>query len=110
MAQLQAHQHFPIEACGKDGEARVAFKIDRAGKLLSSNIVGGAGIPALDNAALAIVRSAQPFPPAPTEVADDGLKFVVPVMFEKADRPLSCEAARREEKLRSVINSICRGC
>jgi protein TonB len=121
VAQLQAHRHFPIEACGKDGEARVAFSIDRTGKLLSSDIVSGAGFPALDKAALEMVRSAQPFPPAPSEVADDGLKFVVPLIFAKANRAIPCEAIRSEEKLRSVINSsddklrsvinsICRGC
>jgi protein TonB len=110
VAQLLAHRQFPIEACGKDGEAKVAFRSDRAGKLMSSNIVSGAGFPALDKAALEIVRSAQPFPPAPAEVADDGLKFVIPMNFAKADRPISCEAIRREAKLRSMINSICRGC
>jgi periplasmic protein TonB len=110
ISQLQLHQYFPVEACGKDGQAKVAFRIDRAGKLMSSNIVSGAGFPALDKAALEIVRSAQPFPPAPPEVADDDLKLVAPMIFAKADRPISCEAVRRAEKLRSAKYSICRGC
>src|SRR5882757_9512066 len=92
------------------GQAKVAFRIDRAGKLMSSNIVSGAGFPALDKAALEIVRSAQPFPPAPPEVSDDDLKLVAPMIFTKADRPISREAVRRAEKLRSTTYSICRGC
>jgi len=39
--QLQAHKRFPLEACGKSGEARVAFTLDRAGKLISTNILTG---------------------------------------------------------------------
>jgi protein TonB len=110
VAQLQLHQYFPIEGCGKDGQAKVAFRIDRTGKLMSSNIVSGTGFPALDKAALEIVRRAQPFPPAPTEVADDDLKLVAPMIFAKADGPISCEAVRRAEKLRSATYNICRGC
>jgi TonB family protein len=111
VAQLLLHQQFPIEACGKDGQATVAFRIDRTGKLMSSNIASGAGFPALDKAALEMVRNAQPFPPAPPDVADADLKLVAPINFAKADRPISCEAAiRREEKIQSVMHSICRGC
>ena len=99
--QLQLHQHFPVEACGEDGQTKVTFRIDRAGKLMSSDIVSGAGFPALDKAALEIVRSAQPFTSAPPEVADGDLKFVVIMVFVK---PISCEGIHREEKLRSVIN------
>ena len=100
-AQLQSHQHFPLEACGKGGEAKVTFTIDRTGKLISSDIVSGAGLPAFDKAALEIVKNAQPFTPAPLEVPDGDLKFVVIMVFVK---PISCEGIHREEKLRSVIN------
>jgi hypothetical protein len=36
---LQSHKRFPLEACGKSGEANVAFTIDRTGKLISTAIV-----------------------------------------------------------------------
>jgi protein TonB len=108
---LLLHQFFPIEGCGKDGEVRVAFTVDRAGKLISSNIVSGTGFPALDKAALEIIKRTQPFPPAPAEITGDQFKLVAPIIFHKPDRPISCEAVRRAEKLRSIYsNSICRGC
>jgi protein TonB len=61
--------------------AKVSFTIDRAGKLISTNLVSVTDVPALDEAALQIVKSAQPFPPAPSEVADSDLRFTVSVIF-----------------------------
>jgi protein TonB len=105
--RLQMHQSFPLEACGHGGEAKVAFTIDRTGKLMSSDLVSGAGIPAFDKAALELVKSSQPFAHAPPEVTDSDLKFVVIMVFVK---PASCEGVRSEEKLRSAISGVCRGC
>jgi protein TonB len=107
---LQLHKYFPVEGCGREGKVTVAFTIDRAGKLVSSNIVSGTGFPVLDNAALEIVKRTQPFPPIPVEATDDQLKLVAPIVFKKADRPISCEAVRRAEKLRPTMYGICRGC
>ncbi len=108
---LQLHRYFPVEGCGKDGKVRVAFTIDRAGKLISSNIVSGTGVPALDKAALEIVKRTEPFPPVPPEVTEDQLKLVAPMVFKKSDMPISCEAVRRAEKLRPVYShNVCRGC
>jgi len=108
--QLQVHKHYPLEACGKSGETKVAFTLDRAGKLISTSIVTGTGVPALDKAALEMVRSAQPFPPAPPEVADGDLRLVAPVIFVMGATTSSCDAVRRELKLPAVMRSICRGC
>ncbi len=107
--KLSLHKHFPFEACGKSGEAKVGFNMDRAGKLISTNIVSGTGVPALDEAALQMVKSAQPFPPAPSEVADSDLTFFAPVIFQPASTAL-CEAERSEKRLPGVMRSICRGC
>jgi TonB family protein len=108
--QLSLHKHFLLEACSKSGEARVGFTIDRAGKLISATIVSGTGVPALDEAALQMVRSAQPFPPAPPDVAGGNLKFIASVMFAKAASISSGEAMRSEQGLGAVMRSICRGC
>jgi periplasmic protein TonB len=110
VSQLLLHQYFPVDGCGMDGQVNVAFRIDRTGKLMSSNIVSGTGFPALDKAALEIVRRSQPFPPVPPEVTDDDLKLVAPMTFAKAGGPISCEAVRKAEKLRSATYNICRGC
>jgi TonB family protein len=104
------HQRVPPEACGKGGQAKIAFRIDRAGKLVSSDIASGTGLPALDKAALEMVRGAQPFPPAPPEVPEDNFDFVVPIIFAKPESLTSCDVARGEAKLRSVISGVCRGC
>jgi len=39
--QLLTYAHFPPEACGKGGETKVAFVIDRTGKLISSKLLSG---------------------------------------------------------------------
>jgi TonB family protein len=104
-----SHKHFPREACGKGGEAKVAFTLDRAGKLVSTNIVNGTGVPALDDAALEMVKSAQPFPLAPPEVADGDLRFVAAMVFVKPASTSSCDLWS-DERLRGVMRSICRGC
>src|SRR5258708_10784058 len=107
--KLSLHKHFPFEACGKSGEAKVDFTIDRAGKLISTNIVRGTGVPALDEAALQMVKSAQPFPPAPSDVVDSDLTLTAPVIFHSVSTAL-CEAERSEKRLPSVTRSSCRGC
>jgi TonB family protein len=109
-AQVQSHLQFPLGYCGNGGRAKVEFTVDRAGKLISSKLAGGAGSPVLDKAALEVVGSAQPFPPAPPEATDDQLELLIPIEF-KVTSPGACEAARLEaKKLQSVMHSICRGC
>jgi protein TonB len=110
IVKLQSHKHFPREACGKGGEAKVAFTLDRTGKLVSTNIVSGTGVPALDDAALEMVRSAQPFPLAPPEVAGGDLKFITAMVFVKSASTSSCDPSSDDERLRGVMRSICRGC
>jgi TonB family protein len=78
---LGLHKRFPFEARGRSGEASVGFTIDRTGRLISATILSGTGVPALDQAALQMVRSAQPFPPAPPDVTGSDLKFIAPVVF-----------------------------
>lgn len=110
VSQLQLNTYFPIEGCGQDGQAKVAFKIDRTGKVLSSKVVGSTGFPVLDKAALKTVQNAQPFPPPPPEATGDDLNLIAPMNFPKPDVPISCEAVRKAEKLRFQMYNICRGC
>jgi protein TonB len=113
--QLRAHLHFPRQACGKGGEAKVGFVIDRTGKLTSSKLLSSSGVRVLDEAALEIVKSAQPFPAAPSEVAERDLRFTVPLVFKQLEGSTeeirkSCEAVGSEQRLPAVMHSICRGC
>jgi protein TonB len=81
VAQLERHKRYPPQAGGKVGEARLAFSIDRAGRVLASRIVRSSGSEALDQEALALIRRAAPLPPPPAGLSDDRLSFVVPIRY-----------------------------
>lgn len=91
IARLNEHKQLPPSGAGEGGTAKVAFRIDRAGNLLSARVRQSTGQAALDQEALAIVKRAQPFPAPPEDIADDKLSFVVPITFQGSP-------------------SICRGC
>jgi protein TonB len=81
VAQLERHKRYPPQARGKVGEARLAFSIDRDGRVLASRIVHSSGSDALDEEALALVRRAAPLPPPPAGLPDERLSFVVPIRY-----------------------------
>ncbi len=83
LAHLNRNKRYPGEARarGEQGQPRVAFTIDRSGRVLGARLVGGSGSGTLDEEALAMVRRASPFPPPPPEVAGGPFTFTVPVNF-----------------------------
>jgi periplasmic protein TonB len=81
VAQLERNKRYPPQARGKVGEARLAFSIDRSGRVLASRIVHSSGSEALDQEALALLRRAAPLPPPPAGLPDDRLSFVVPIRY-----------------------------
>ena len=68
--RLASSKRFPPQARGQQGTVKVGFVVDRAGRLVSSWLVENSGVTALDEAALAIVERAQPFPPPPDGLSD----------------------------------------
>ena len=86
VAQLERNKRYPPQAAGEQGTARLAFRIDRHGRVVSSRIVRGSGSAALDEETLALVKRAQPFPAPPVDIADDQLSFVVPVRYAASAR------------------------
>jgi periplasmic protein TonB len=86
VAQLERNKRYPPGAGGVQGTARLAFRIDRRGHLLTSRIVQGSGSAALDEETLALVKRAQPFPPPPADISDDQLSFVVPIRYAASAR------------------------
>lgn len=81
VAQLERHKRYPPQAHGQVGEARLAFRIDRSGRVLTSRIVHSSGSEALDEEALALIRRAVPLPVPPAGTPDDQLSFVVPIRY-----------------------------
>jgi periplasmic protein TonB len=56
----------------------IQFVIDRSGDLVYAK---SSGDPAIDSAALAIVRHARPLPVPPSSVTDEQLHITVPIRF-----------------------------
>jgi len=82
-AHIEHFKRYPAEARsrGEQGIAKVGFKIDHEGRLLSSRIVQSSGSATLDHETLAMLARAQPMPRPPEQISDAELTFVVPVRF-----------------------------
>jgi protein TonB len=80
-AHLARFKRFPAEGSRRTAEIVMSFELDRAGHVLSAAIVRGSGEASFDEAALAMLRRADPVPAPPARVADDGLVFTLPVIF-----------------------------
>jgi periplasmic protein TonB len=82
LAQLQRHARYPAQANHAHGVAKVTFRIDRSGHVVSSRIIQSSGSAALDEEALATITRAQPMPRPPADVPDDQLAFInVPIRY-----------------------------
>lgn len=69
---------------GAVGTARVKFTIDAAGRVTRVQIAGSSGNPSLDQAALDLVRRANPVPAPPAELLRGGsLSLTVPVNYTR---------------------------
>jgi periplasmic protein TonB len=83
VAHIERFKRYPAEARarGQRGYAKVAFTIDRDGRLRESHIVESSGSQEFDRESLAMLTRSQPMPKPPGEVRTEGLSFVVPVRF-----------------------------
>jgi protein TonB len=85
VAHLKRFQRYPVAARGAEGVVRMAFQIDRLGHILHSSVQRSSGSTALDEAALAVMKRADPLPPPPNGTADDQLWFTIPMRYDRAD-------------------------
>jgi periplasmic protein TonB len=85
MAHLNRNKRYPAEAARRSVAVSIAFVLDRLGHVVSFSVKRSSGDRAFDDAALAMMKRADPVPAPPPVVADEGLSFDVPVMF-RADR------------------------
>jgi protein TonB len=81
MAHLERFKRYPSRGVPRSARIEVGFTLDRLGHVVSAEIRQGSGDPAFDQAALAMLRRADPVPPPPPLVADDGLNFTLPVVY-----------------------------
>jgi protein TonB len=81
-ARLYAHLlgYKPASAEGA-GTVTVSFTLTRGGRLLALGLAGSSGSSALDHKALEMVRRANPYPAAPSEVSGGPFPVTVPVRF-----------------------------
>lgn len=83
LSWLNRHKRYPSSARSRrqEGLVQVAFTVDKGGRVTSSRVSRSSGIPALDQAALEMVRRASPVPAPPPEIASSALRLAVPVDF-----------------------------
>ena len=81
-SRLETIKRYPSRARGEKGVAKVTFRIDRDGHVLSSRVVQSSGSAILDDDALATLRRADPLPLPPTGIADDKLSIVTSIRYK----------------------------
>lgn len=83
LSWLAAHKRYPSAAIrqNQQGECVLRLTIHRNGKVIDSSIERSSGHAMLDREALAMVRRANPFPPAPSDLIADEQIFLIPVAF-----------------------------
>lgn len=86
MAHLNRHKRYHTALQHRSAEVSVSFTLDRRGHVVDFHVKRSSGHPAIDEAALSMMRRANPVPPPPPAVADEGLTFEVPVLFRASRR------------------------
>jgi periplasmic protein TonB len=97
IAQIERHKHFPPGAQGRAGVVRVAFSIDEAGRLTSLRVADSSGSAILDDAAINLIRRAQPFSPPPQGLKASELSFVAPIRYLASGARYAARACLRIE-------------
>lgn len=85
LAHLDRNKRYPA-ATHQNVEILLTFTLDRMGNVLSAAIKKSSGEPSFDEAALEMLRRANPAPKPPPLVADEGLTFTLPVVFRSKAR------------------------
>jgi TonB family protein len=85
MAHLNRSKRYPAGAPRRSVEVSIAFTLDQHGRVVNSNVKRSSGDQAFDDAALAMMKRADPVPAPPQVMGNQSLSFDVPVIF-RADR------------------------
>jgi protein TonB len=81
---LEKNKRYPSQARAqrKRMVTRVAFNMDREGKVMSARIVASSGSSAFDQEALELIQRAQPYPPPPAVLPGAEIPIIVPIWFD----------------------------
>jgi TonB family protein len=86
LAHFDKYKRYPTDRSLKRAQVIVSFDLDRLGHVLAVRVVKGSGDASFDHAAVAMLERANPVPPPPPLVADQGLTFKLPVNFDVKQR------------------------
>jgi periplasmic protein TonB len=83
-AWLDRHKNYPLAAQRRrqEGEVLLRIRINRSGQVLSFQTQEISHHRILDEAALSMVKRAEPFPPFPDDFPGSDFEFLVPVNFQ----------------------------
>jgi protein TonB len=82
-AWMERHKQYPLLAQrrGIEGEGSVRVRIDRSGRVLERTVTRSTGEKILDQAALDMVRRANPLPAVPPAYGGDTFEFNFPIRY-----------------------------
>jgi protein TonB len=86
IAHLDKYRRYPADRSNRRADIMVTFTLDRTGHVMSASVITSSGDRAFDDAALVMMRRADPVPAPPALVADEGLTFTMPVEFRPNNR------------------------
>jgi protein TonB len=83
IAHLQRFRTYPEQARAAKitGVSTVRFTLGAGGNVISVSLAGSSGAGVLDQAAIAMVQRASPFPPIPPSLGRGSMTFAAPVRF-----------------------------
>ncbi|GGA57516.1 energy transducer TonB family protein [Pelagibacterium lentulum] len=82
-AALGRALRYPSNARGATGQSLVSFTVAANGQLVGAQIRGSSGNAVLDQAAIATVQRAAPFPPIPPAAGRNQWSFTLPLSFTR---------------------------
>jgi TonB family protein len=82
--KINSRKQYPriAQMRGWQGDVTVSFDVNKSGELISSEIASSSNYEALDKAALAMVKSSEPFPPIPGSIGKDTINTIFMINFK----------------------------
>ncbi|MBN8989396.1 MAG: energy transducer TonB [Rhizobiales bacterium] len=81
VAHIERQKRYPATGAEQLADIVVSFTINRRGSLTAVQIAKGSGDARFDQAALEMIRRADPLPPPPPFVNEQNLSFRIPISF-----------------------------